>query len=131
MTESAIHLHTHPTMSMGSSVIAADGTSSGDRRMRPDTSPTATATFPVQYPDPLRSVQGTRARYDCPDLAALDGHLHHLRRRVAAVRTRSPDVAGPYRVDIDRLLDRRAWLTLPITDEPERPRAHRTSLTVG
>ena len=63
--------------------------------------------------DPLRSVQGTRMRYDCPDLAAVDRHIAGLHRRIAA-GTHSPDVAAVCRADIDRLLDRRAWLTLPV-----------------
>ena len=37
----------------------------------------------VHHLDPLRSVQGTRARYDCPDLVAVYRHLASLRRRVA------------------------------------------------
>ena len=66
----------------------------------------------VHHLDPLRAVQGTRTRYDCPDVAALDRHLANLRRRVAAARSR--DLADACRADIDRLLDRRTWLTLPV-----------------
>jgi hypothetical protein len=69
---------------------------------------------PTRYLDPLRAVDGTHARYDCPDLATLDRHIEYLRRRIATVGARSPNVAGVYRADIDRLLDRRAWLTLPV-----------------
>ena len=68
---------------------------------------------PAQLLDPLRVVDGTDYdRYDCPDLAALDRHINRLRRRIT-------DLDGQvlatdrYRADIDRLLDRRSWLTLP------------------
>lgn len=76
---------------------------------------------PTQHLDPLRTVQGSRNdRYDCPDLATLDRHIMRLRRRIAASGTRSPDVEAVARADIDRLLDRRAWLTLPVAaDEVE------------
>ena len=76
---------------------------------------------PARHLDPLRSVHGTRNdRYDCPDLATLDRHIVRLRRRIAAVGTRLPDVAEVCRADVDRLLDRRAWLTLPVAvDEVE------------
>ena len=72
---------------------------------------------PAQQLDPLRMVQGTcnNHRYDCPDLAALDRHITRLRHRISTVGTRSPHIAAAYRADIDRLLDRRAWLTLPET----------------
>ena len=70
---------------------------------------------PARQLDPLRSVDGTRNdRYDCPDLATLDRHIVRLRRRITSVGTRSPDVPKVCRADIDRLLDRRAWLTLPV-----------------
>ena len=69
---------------------------------------------PAQLLDPLRVVHGTdHDRYDCPDLAALDRHINRLRRRIT-------DLDGQvlatdrYRADIDRLLDRRSWLTLPV-----------------
>jgi hypothetical protein len=40
---------------------------------------------PVQLLDPLRIVHGARSdRYDCPDVAALDRHIDHLRRRIAS-----------------------------------------------
>jgi hypothetical protein len=68
---------------------------------------------PARQLDPLRMVQGTRNhRYDCPDLATLDRHITRLRHRVTTVGSRSPTVAAACRADIDRLLDRRAWLTL-------------------
>jgi len=69
---------------------------------------------PAQLLDPLRVVDGTDYdRYDCPDLAALDRHINRLRRRIT-------DLDGQvlatdrYRADIDRLLDRRSWLTWPV-----------------
>lgn len=76
---------------------------------------------PAQHLDPLRSVHGTRNdHYDCPDLAALDRHIHCLRRRI--VRLGTVGAADTCRADIDRLLDRRSWLTLPVLlDEPEQP----------
>ena len=70
---------------------------------------------PARLLDPLRMVQGTRnERYDCPDLAALDRHIIHLRRRIIGLESRDPDIADDYRADIDRLLDRRSWVTLPM-----------------
>jgi hypothetical protein len=70
---------------------------------------------PARQLDPLRIVQGSRNdRYDCPDLATLDHHIGRLRRRIATVDTRLPNVAEACRADIDRLLDRRTWLTLPV-----------------
>jgi hypothetical protein len=69
---------------------------------------------PVQLLDPLRLVHGTRSdRYDCPDLATLDRHITHLRRRIARLGGQLPAVAEACRADIDRLLDHRSWLTLP------------------
>ena len=88
----------------------------GDTGRTPGT-PTATGrhfAF-VRHLDPLRSVQGTHARYDCPDLASVDRHLEALRRRMSTGAARGPDVADACRADIDRLLDRRAWLALPLT----------------
>jgi hypothetical protein len=73
---------------------------------------------PAQQLDPLRIVQGTtHDRYDCPDLATLDRHITHLRRRVLKDGGQVPGVAAVWRADIDRLLDRRAWLTLPVASE--------------
>jgi len=69
---------------------------------------------PAQLLDPLRVVQGTdHDRYDCPDLAALDRHISRLRRRMTDLGGRVP-AADRCRADIDRLLDRRSWLTLPV-----------------
>jgi hypothetical protein len=73
--------------------------------------------------DPLRSVQGVRSRYDCPDLTALDRHIASLYRRIITAGARSPDVVGTCRDDIDRLLDRRAWLTLPVAAQRRGPAA--------
>jgi hypothetical protein len=75
---------------------------------------------PVTSLDPLRLVHGTRSdRYDCPDLATLDRHINHLRRRIARLGGQVPDVAEACRADIDRLLDHRSWLTLPMAvDRP-------------
>jgi hypothetical protein len=71
---------------------------------------------PAQHLDPLRVVHGTgNDRYDCPDLAALDHHITCLRRRIARLDREGGRVADVCRADIDRLLDRRSWLTLPIT----------------
>jgi hypothetical protein len=71
---------------------------------------------PARLLDPLRVVHGARsARYDCPDLAALDRHISRLRHPIAKVGDRVPEVADGCRADIDRLLDRRSWLTLPVT----------------
>ena len=70
---------------------------------------------PARLLDPLRVVDGTRSgRYDCPDVAALDRHISRLRRHIAKVGDRVPEVADGCRADIDRLLDRRSWLTLPV-----------------
>ena len=69
---------------------------------------------PALLLDPLRVVEGAdNDRYDCPDLAALDRHISRLRRRIVDLGGRVP-AADRYRADIDRLLDRRAWLTLPV-----------------
>lgn len=80
---------------------------------------------PARHLDPLRLVHGVRGeRYDCPETAVVDGHIRRLRRRLAAVGAQSPDLAETCRIDIDRLLDRRAWLTLPVApDEVTLPRA--------
>jgi hypothetical protein len=117
MAEKAMRLPTNPSTSMSGSTIAAGDTPSAGQTVRPDPSIAGRTFAPARLLDPLRSVQGAHARYDCPDIAAVDRHLHHLRRHLAAVRTRSPDLAGPCREDVDRLLDRRAWLTLPIADQ--------------
>ena len=67
---------------------------------------------PTQHLDPLRVVHGTRdGSYDCPDLATLDQHIVSLRRRIG--RLGQVTAADICRADIDRLLDRRSWLTLP------------------
>ena len=72
---------------------------------------------PAQHLDPLRVVHGTRNdSYDCPDLATLDQHIDSLRRRIG--RLGHVTAADTCRADIDRLLDRRAWLTLPVLARP-------------
>lgn len=52
-----------------------------------------------------------RRRYHCPDLAALDRHIAVLRRQVAADSNCVPTWKHYMRQDIDRLLDRRLYLT--------------------
>ena len=81
---------------------------------------------PVQLLDPLRIVHGAKNdRYDCPDVAALDRHIDHLRRRIANTAEQVHNIADDYRADIDRLLDRRFWLTLPVAPrefgQPDSP----------
>ena len=78
---------------------------------------------PARNLDPLRIVHGTRGeRYDCPDPAIVDHHIVRRRRRIATSGDRTPDVAEVCRIDIDRLLDRRAWLTLPVLPDEARLR---------
>jgi len=77
---------------------------------------------PARLLDPMRVVDGTRnGRYDCPDVVALDRHLDRLRRRIADLTGRNPDAADDCRADIDRLLDRRSWLTLPVASVEATP----------
>ena len=65
-----------------------------DRRTRPSGTAARGPHFaPARHLDPLRTVQGSLALYDCPDLATLDGHLRTLRRRPAC----TPRPAGPRR----------------------------------
>ena len=71
---------------------------------------------PARNLDPLRVLHGTRGdRYDCPDVDTVDRHIARLRRRLAKLGAQRPDITQACRADIDRLLDRRAWLTLPVT----------------
>ena len=51
-------------------------------------------------------------RYHCPDLPTLDHHINLLRRQVAADSNCTPEWKQHMRHDIDRLLDRRMYLTL-------------------
>jgi hypothetical protein len=51
---------------------------------------------------------------DCPDVDTVDSHIARLRRRLAKLGAQHPDITQVSRADIDRLLDRRAWLTLPV-----------------
>ena len=73
---------------------------------------------PAQLLDPLRIVHGTHDRYDFPDLATLDRHITGSRRRIARLGGTATGVTDCYRADIDRLLDRRSWLTLPVRRTP-------------
>jgi hypothetical protein len=70
---------------------------------------------PSRNLDPLRILHGTRGdRYDCPDVDTVDRHIGRLRRRLAKLGSQRPDITQVCRADIDRLLDRRAWLALPV-----------------
>jgi hypothetical protein len=74
-------------------------------------------------------VQGARNdRCDCPDVAALDRHIGHLRRRITSIGEQAPNITDDYRADIDRLLDHRFWLTfrLPPASSSSRQSADRT-----
>jgi hypothetical protein len=83
---------------------------------------------PAQLLDPLRVVHGARNdHYDCPDVATLDRHINHLRCRIASVGDQAHNVADDYRADIDRLLDRRFWLTLPMASNELEQSNHRTA----
>ena len=63
---------------------------------------------PAHNLDPLQIVHGIRNdRYDCPDLATLDQHINYLRRRIAGLDSRFPNVADQV-ATTDRLLDRRS-----------------------
>lgn len=55
------------------------------------------------------SVIGGR-RYHCPDLTVLDDHIRDLQARIAATAPGS-DMVGKFREDIDRLLERRSFMT--------------------
>jgi hypothetical protein len=60
--------------------------------------------------------------------ATLDRHITRLRHRVTTVGSRSPEGVVACRADIDLLLDRRAWLTLPDAPTPDaRPDAPTSS----
>ncbi|MCE0765375.1 GNAT family N-acetyltransferase [Pseudonocardia kujensis] len=82
---------------------------------------TPTPFAPARHLDPLLSVEGAGDRYHCPDLTSLDAHLARLRRRIDRDGGRNPAVVATWRADLDRLLDRRAWLTLPVLDERASP----------
>jgi hypothetical protein len=70
---------------------------------------------PARNLDALRILHGTRSdRYDCPDVDTVDRHIARLRRRLAKLGAQRPDITQACRADIDRLLDRRTWLTLPV-----------------
>lgn len=58
----------------------------------------------------IDTVIGSDGRtYQCDTVAAIDTHIAHVHARLKAV---SPDLAVRYRDDIDKLLDRRAYLSL-------------------
>jgi hypothetical protein len=77
-----------------------------------------TAPFaPARHLDPLLSVQGSRDRYHCPDLVSLDRHLARLCGRIARAAGRDPAAVATWQADLDRLLERRAWLTLPVAPD--------------
>jgi hypothetical protein len=44
----------------------------------------------------------------------VDRHIARLGRRLAKLGAQGPDITQVCRADIDRLLDRRAWLALPV-----------------
>jgi hypothetical protein len=69
--------------------------------------------------DPAETVIGIRAKYHCPDLAAIDRHLRNLTNRLHALGTGAPKLASEYRTDIDLLLGRRLYMTT--TEEGEEP----------
>jgi hypothetical protein len=51
-------------------------------------------------------------RYHCPDVPTLDRHIDLLRRQVDADSNCTPEWKQHMRHDIDRLLDRRLYLTV-------------------
>jgi hypothetical protein len=69
--------------------------------------------------DPAETVIGIRAKYHCPDLAAIDSHLRNLTNRLRAIGAGAPKLAAEYRADIDLLLGRRLYMTS--MDEGEEP----------
>jgi hypothetical protein len=73
---------------------------------------------PTATLDPLRYVVApSNKRYDVPDVDALDACVRWLRRRSENARTKGfPNLARYYEADIDTLLERRQWLTLPVTE---------------
>ena len=79
---------------------------------------------PSRNLDPLRILYGSRGdRYDCPDVDTVDRHIARLRRRPAKLGAQRPDITQVCHADIDRLLDRRAWLTLPVATHEAALRA--------
>ncbi|MDN5857758.1 MAG: hypothetical protein L0H84_03970 [Pseudonocardia sp.] len=72
---------------------------------------------PEPYVDPVVTVIGEHGTpYPCPDLAALDGHLVELTRRIRLAGLRFPNLVADLRSDIDRLLERRRWLEVAALD---------------
>jgi len=70
--------------------------------------------FQAQAPDPFAVVASVVAGYYylCPDIEALDTHLVELARAVGPWSTLTESRRRQLRADIDRLLDRRAYLTM-------------------
>ena len=76
---------------------------------------TGRSTHPIDTSgcDPLTTVFGAEsATYSCPDLASVDAHLARLCQRLELATPRFPALVALFRGEIDRLLDRRCWLTL-------------------
>jgi hypothetical protein len=73
--------------------------------------------------DPLETVEGvTGTRYHVPDLLTLEDRLHRLAlQRHLVDDRRYPRARADMSTDIDRLLDRRAWLAWPVTLEDTCP----------
>jgi hypothetical protein len=65
-------------------------------------------------PDPADVVCSVvpRRRYHCPDLVTLDRHIKALRHQTGPDSNCMPNWKQYMRQDIDRLLDRRLYLTL-------------------
>jgi hypothetical protein len=64
--------------------------------------------------DPVDVVYGAlpMRRYHCPDLATLDRHIEVLRRQIGPNSNCTAQWKLKMRQDIDRLLDRRLYMTL-------------------
>jgi hypothetical protein len=56
-------------------------------------------------------VDGVATVYSCASLAEVDAHLAELRNRIEWAHA-LPKLQAQYRVDVDRLLERRSWLML-------------------
>ena len=81
-------------------------------------------------PDPAEVVCSVvpRRRYHCPNLVMLDHHIKVLRRQIGPDSNCMPEWKQYMRQDIDRLLDRRLYLTLVSgrrRDEPAAPEVSR------
>lgn len=62
--------------------------------------------------DPATSVESVIGgrKYDCRDLTSVDDHIRDLQVRISATDPKS-DMVGKYRADIDKLLERRSFMT--------------------